>query len=115
VLSVLSRPEHGRTMRDLILDQTSTLGVRESRVRRWALDRGWVDVTVDGHPVAVKVALRDRVVVHAAPEFEDVRGVAARTGRPVRAVLEEASSAAVAAGLVRGGRAPEVLRTRLAR
>ncbi len=114
-LSVLCPPEAAASLRDRVLDLTSTLGVRETAVRRWALDRGWVDVVVDGEPVAVKVAHQHGVVVHATPEFEQVHAAATALGRPVRAVLAAAAAAAAAAGLARGHAVPETLRGREAR
>ena len=110
VLSVLTRPADVPALRDLVFALTSTIGLRATPVARWALDRGWVDVTVAERPVAVKVAHRDRAIVHATPEFEQVRAVAAALGRPTREVLEAAVAAAVAAGLVNGAAVPSELR-----
>jgi uncharacterized protein (TIGR00299 family) protein len=110
VLSVLCAPDAVDVLRDRVLDLTSTIGVRETPVRRWALARGWVDVAVGGEPVAVKVAHRDGVIAHATPEFSDVAAVATRLGRPARDVLEAAVGAGVAAGLVSGAPVPDDLR-----
>lgn len=112
-LSVLVPTTDAAVARDLVLDLTSTIGLRETPVRRWSLARGWVDVTVDTDAlVAVKVAHRGGLVVHVTPEFADARVAAQRLGRPVREVLEAASTAAVAAGLRRGAAAPTALRDR---
>ena len=75
-------------------------------VERWALDRGWVDVDVDGATVPVKVAHRDGAVVHATPEFDDVVRLAAERSQPVRDVLAAAVAAAEASGLTPGSRRP---------
>lgn len=99
-LSVLATAERVDDLRQLILAQTSTIGVRESQVLRHALDRSWVTVSAFGIDIRVKVATRDTAVVHATPEFDDVAGAAARLGIPVRRVLEEATAALVAARLV---------------
>ena len=48
-LSVLGGADQAPALRDRILRLTSTIGVRQTIVERWALDRGWVDVDVDGH------------------------------------------------------------------
>ena len=45
-LSVLGRPGPGAALRDQVLRLTSTIGVRQTPVERWALDRGWTDVYV---------------------------------------------------------------------
>jgi uncharacterized protein (TIGR00299 family) protein len=109
-LSVLGTPHLAPELRDEIFRLTSTIGMRQTRVDRWALDRGWADVLVDGHRVAVKVAYRDGVVAHATPEFDDVANTAATLGRPVRDVLAAAASAAGAAGLTAGAEVPDELR-----
>lgn len=105
-LSVLAHLDDAPRLRDLVLAQTSTIGVRQSQVTRWALGRSWVDVHVEGQRVAVKVAHRNGRIINATPEFSAVETAAAALNRPVRDVLERAVAAAVEAGLVPGGFAP---------
>ena len=45
-LSVLARPDQAADLRQAVLAQTSTIGVRETAVRKTALPRGWVDLSV---------------------------------------------------------------------
>ncbi len=111
-LCVLGDPHLAAVLREQVLDLTSTLGVRQSTVQRWALERGWADVDVDGTTVAVKVAHQEGVVVHATPEFDAVVGAATALGRPVRDVLAAAGARAAAAGLERGRPTPSHLRDR---
>ena len=106
-LAVLAHPEAAARLRDVVLAQTSTIGVRQSHVTRWALARSWVDVHVDGQRIPVKVAHRDGRIVQATPEFSDVEAAARALARPVRDVLEQAIAAGVAAGLVPGHAVPE--------
>ncbi len=105
-LSVLARPEDVPALRDLMFAHTSTIGVRELAVCRWALPRSWVTVSLGNQRVRVKVAHRSGRIVHATPEFRDVEAAASAAGRPVREVLEQAIAAATAAGLVPGAPAP---------
>jgi uncharacterized protein (DUF111 family) len=97
-------------LRAVVLEHTTTLGVREHRVDRFALDRSWEPVTVRGHEVRVKLShTADGRVVHATPEFEDVRAAAEQAGIPARVVLDEANAAAQAADFERrpsGGPSP---------
>ena len=109
-LSVLGGPDQAPALRDQILRLTSTIGVRQTAVERWALDRGWTDVSVHGHAVPVKVAHRDGKVVHAMPEFEDVAALADELAQPVRVVLSSVVAAAEVAGLAAGGDVPAGLR-----
>jgi pyridinium-3,5-bisthiocarboxylic acid mononucleotide nickel chelatase len=112
VLSALASPPLAPAVRRLVLDRTSTLGVRQTVVERETLDRVWVDVELPEGRVAVKVGGRDGLVVHATPEFEDVArlassGASTTSGRPVRELLDAAAAAAVNAGLAPGAPFPE--------
>ena len=109
-LSVLGDADAAPALRERVFALTSTIGVRQSVVERWALDRGWVDVDVVGATVPVKVAHRDGTVVHATPEFDDVARLAAKRGQPVRDVLAAAVAAAAASGLTPGVPVPAALR-----
>lgn len=90
-------------VRRALLTHTSTLGVREDRVRRTALPRASASVPVvlagASAQVAVKVAWWDGRIVRATPEYEDCASLAAAAGRPVVEALAAASAAAYAAGL----------------
>jgi pyridinium-3,5-bisthiocarboxylic acid mononucleotide nickel chelatase len=85
-VSVLCDPSSTATMRQLLLDETGTLGVRSSTMRRWPQRRTETTVEVDGHPIRVKVA-DHRVKV----EFDDAAAAAAALGVPVRVVLDRAA------------------------
>lgn len=101
-LAVLA-PVHRRDLlRRLMLELTSTIGVREVAATRVALDRFWVPLQVAGGQVRLKVAHRGGEVVHATPEFDDAVEVAAERSVPVRRVLEEAVAAAEREGFVPG-------------
>jgi len=111
-LAVLARPDQSASLRALMMDQTSTIGVRETQVSRAALPRGWVDLEVEYGSVAIKVAHRDGVIWQATPEFDDLDRLAARHGVPVQRVLDQCRAAMPPAGLVSGARLPEQLRPR---
>lgn len=106
-LAVLAPQGRSSALRDQMLRLTSTLGVRETPVQRHALDRSWVGLTVFGMALSVKVASRDGQLLHATPEFDDAVRVASAAGVPVRRVLEEATAALVARGLVEGEPVPD--------
>jgi uncharacterized protein (TIGR00299 family) protein len=105
-LSVLCSPELVPALRARIFRDTSTLGVREGELRRTVLDRGFVTVDVGGGTVAVKVGHAGGVIVQVMPEFEDVAALARATGRAERVVLQQAATAAAAAGLIVGSPMP---------
>ncbi|MET0418914.1 MAG: nickel pincer cofactor biosynthesis protein LarC [Actinoplanes sp.] len=105
-LSVLCRPEQVSALRDRIFHDTSTLGVRESALRKYPLPRTFFDVAVAGGTVAVKVGHSGGVIVQVQPEFDDVAALARKLDRPERQVLAEAAAAAAAAGLTVGALTP---------
>ncbi|WP_445256492.1 nickel pincer cofactor biosynthesis protein LarC [Nocardioides aurantiacus] len=69
---------------------TSTIGMREQRVGKHALDRAMDEVHVGGQRIAVKVARLDGEVLNAQPEFEDVAAAARALDRPATQVMAEA-------------------------
>ena len=113
-LSVLCHDALVPLLRDRVLATTTTLGVRLTPVHRTSLPRGWVDVDLDGRPVAVKVAHRGGRITHVVPEFDSVRAVAESSGRPVRDVLDAVAARAASQGLMVGELVPGALRSTLA-
>jgi uncharacterized protein (TIGR00299 family) protein len=106
VLYVLCRPEDTARLGSVVLEETSSLGYRVTRVNRTALARAWVDVSVDGEVVPVKLAIRDGAVLRVVAEFDDAAAAAARLGRPVRDVLESAVQVAAERGVSAGATVP---------
>jgi uncharacterized protein (DUF111 family) len=93
-LSVLVSTASLPAVRREVFRQTSTIGVREVRYAKTALARELLEVVVDGHRVAVKVARLEGEVVNVQPEYDDVAACARTTGRPVKQVLAEAAALA---------------------
>ncbi len=96
VLSALVRPVDQHEVARAILEETSALGVRVSRLSRYELERSERVVDVDGGRVRVKVAELDGRVVNVAPEHDDCAAIARATGRSVKSVWTAALAAAVA-------------------
>jgi hypothetical protein len=99
-LSVLVDGSAAAGVRQAVFTETTTIGLRETVVNKHALDRVERSVEVDGRRVRVKTSTLDGVLVNAQPEYDDVVAAATAAGRPVKAVLAEATAAARAAGLV---------------
>ncbi len=93
-LSALVDTARADDVRATIFRQTSTIGLREQRLTKHALDREMVTVEVGGRPVAVKLARHRGAVVNAQPEYDDVARTAADLDRPVADVLAEAAALA---------------------
>lgn len=92
-VQVLAPPELAPRMADLLLAETSTLGVRWHGVRRRVLERREITVETRYGPIRVKVA-GEGGQEHRQPEFDDCRRAAEEHGVPVRRVLEVAVAAA---------------------
>jgi pyridinium-3,5-bisthiocarboxylic acid mononucleotide nickel chelatase len=110
-VSVLARPDQAADLRYLLLVLTSTIGVRETRVRKSALPRGWVDLIVDGSCISMKIAHRHGTIWQVTPEFDDLERAADDQGLSPLTVLEHAMAAALSAGLVGGAAVPDGLRS----
>jgi pyridinium-3,5-bisthiocarboxylic acid mononucleotide nickel chelatase len=96
-------PEHRTAdVRTAMLRHTSTIGVRETTVEKFALPRTWREVEITGGAVRVKIAHQDDVILRATPEFDDVQTLADRRGVPIQDVLAQAVTAATALGLAPG-------------
>jgi uncharacterized protein (TIGR00299 family) protein len=98
-LVVIAEPEAADRLADLILTESSSLGVRVRLDERYELERRVEQVETPFGPVALKVASLPGGGERAVAEFESVRAAAERAGRPLREVAE----AAVAAWRARAG------------
>ena len=76
----------------VLLDETTTLGVRFHAVDRIELDRELVPVATPYGEVRVKVARRGGATVGAHPEYEDCLTRAREHGVPVKEVLAAAAA-----------------------
>ena len=93
-LSVLCADAVVERVRELVFRETSTLGVRETRIGKVALDRQQRAVAIDGQHIRLKLGVLCGEIVNAMPEWEDVAAAAAALGRPAKQVLREAHAAA---------------------
>lgn len=91
LIVVLSPPEREATLRDLLFQQTTTLGIRRRDEHRWVLDRETVTVEVDGCQIRVKIA-RDAAgtLLHASPEHDDCAAAARTLGIALQAARDRA-------------------------
>ena len=94
VLSALARPQAEAAVARAILEETTALGVRVARLRRYELEREERTVALDGQTVRVKLGRLDGRVVNVAPEHDDCLAVARATGAPVKSVWAAALAAA---------------------
>ena len=87
LLTVITRPEDRETAARLIFAETSTLGLRIYSAERRVQARQMVEVETGYGAVRMKVGESGAF----APEFEDCRALAMRTGKPLKQVLADAN------------------------
>ena len=90
LLTVLSDRAHLPALEELLLRETSTLGVRLREERRICLERRQVEVETPWGSVRIKIGHRDGVELNAAPEFDDCRKIAEARNVPLKQVMETA-------------------------
>lgn len=87
MLTVLVKCGEEKKISDIIFSETSTLGIRISHSQRFCMDRELVKVNTQYGDVRVKVAnIGD--IMKFAPEYEDCRSIALKTGMPIKEVYE---------------------------
>jgi uncharacterized protein (DUF111 family) len=89
LLRVIARPEDREPLASLVLEETTTLGVRIYHAERRVQARELIEVETPHGKVRVKVAADGSF----APEYEDCRRLAASTGVPLKRILAEAGHA----------------------
>ncbi len=72
---------------DVIMEETTTFGVRVSEGRRYKLAREFLEAKASGMKVRVKVGKRGGRALKAVPEYEDAKLAADRTKTPLKDIL----------------------------
>jgi uncharacterized protein (DUF111 family) len=93
LLGVIGRPDRASALAEVILRETTTLGVRLRRSERLIAGRRQEAVLTPFGPVRVKVKLLGERAI-AAPEYEDCARVAREQGVPLADVYRAAQQAA---------------------
>ncbi len=92
LLTILCQNKDKERIAELTFRETTTLGIRWSRWRRWVLDREMQEVETEFGVVRVKIARFRGQVVNAWPEYEDLRKIAEDTGTPLKVLRQIALS-----------------------
>ncbi len=93
-VELLCRPVVADRLEELLLIETTTIGVRRREVLRRALARDVIRVTVLGHEVSAKRVTLPDGRHRTKPEFADVQHVALATGRPLQDIFRLAAAEA---------------------
>jgi len=90
-LTVLCRPDLVPALRDLILRETTTIGLHWRMEKKVALAREFLKVETPWGEVQIKIARwPSGKVANASPEYEDCRRIAAQQALPLKQVMQEA-------------------------
>lgn len=93
LLGALAAADMRQALVQLMLRESTTLGVRTFAVERTTLARHHVSVETRYGPVRIKVGTLGAEALNAAPEYEDVRALAEVARVPVKQVWAEALAA----------------------
>ncbi|MEJ7617305.1 MAG: nickel pincer cofactor biosynthesis protein LarC [Pyrinomonadaceae bacterium] len=93
LVSILCARDNREDLCQLLLDETTTLGVRYYEVERRALEREYERVETRYGAIDIKIGKANDRVVKAMPEYEQCREAAERSGQPLRVVEEAARNA----------------------
>jgi uncharacterized protein (TIGR00299 family) protein len=90
LVTVLCQNSLRDAMSEMLLRETTTIGVRVHEVRRRILDRETVTVRTDFGDVRLKVSRGGGDTMNVSPEYEDCRKIAAANNIPLKEVMAEA-------------------------
>jgi len=93
LVSILCKPAQQTTLCEMLLVETTTLGVRSYEVKRVALQRAIVTVETPYGAIDIKEASIDGRLLRAMPEYEQCRRAALDAGVPLREVEQAARKA----------------------
>jgi uncharacterized protein (TIGR00299 family) protein len=89
-ITVITSSETLAVAEKILLDETTTLGLRKYVVQRTCLDREELIVDEEGETIRIKVAKIDANNIKLAPEYDDCVAVAKKSDRPLREIYVNA-------------------------
>ncbi|PKM90893.1 MAG: TIGR00299 family protein [Firmicutes bacterium HGW-Firmicutes-12] len=95
LLTVISTLSDQQPLLDVILKESSTLGVRLRQEKRYKLKRESHTLQTPHGSVRIKLGSHENQINNIAPEYEDCRQIAKKSGLPLKQVYQEALSLAL--------------------
>jgi len=90
MLTVICRVEEGTALSELLLSESSTLGVRISQVQRIKAQRVFERIETPFGPISMKIKRLGDRIISATPEYEDCQRIALEKGIPLEDVYDVA-------------------------
>jgi hypothetical protein len=94
IITVLCSPAEASALKRILLEETSTFGLRTSTVMKKAVEREVIEVETPWGKVAVKVGREGSRITNISPEFADCARIAGEHGVPIKEVFRRAQSLA---------------------
>lgn len=95
ILTVVCHPSDLDKMTELILKETSSLGIRYRREQRFKSYKHMITTQLNGQHIKVKyTTTKDNVILNIAPEYEDCKNAALATGISLKEIYDEVKSLA---------------------
>jgi uncharacterized protein (DUF111 family) len=87
-VSVLTDPSDAAALREVLVRETGTMGVRGRTMERWPQARSFETVIIDGHEIRVKFTAG-----RVKAEHDDVARASRSLGQPLREIARRAEEA----------------------
>ncbi len=88
-ISVLCKIPASQEIKNILLTETSTLGVREYTVNKTVLQRNWKLIQTPWGEVRVKQGILNGKVIKSKPEYEDCLKISIENNIPLNVVINE--------------------------
>lgn len=99
LISIIVDCDQSEAIEDLLLRETTTIGIRRYAVQRRCLEREMINIEVFGEPLALKAVLNEGKITRFAPEYADCARIAAQKNQSLQSVYVEAMLAAEKKGI----------------
>lgn len=89
MLSVICSKETAQTIENIILQETSSLGLRKYEVTKKMLKREWQTINTKWGNVRLKHAIYQGKILKSKPEYEDIIGISKQYNVPISVIYKE--------------------------
>ena len=89
-LSVTARGSQVQDVLDIILRETTSLGIKVYACEAYHAERDVLTVSTQWGEVRLKIGKQNGKIINVAPEYEDCRAIAEKSGVALKAVIAEA-------------------------
>jgi len=91
-LSILCAKKDRKKFVEMILKETSTFGVRYIEYKRSAIERQFTEINTEYGLISIKLGYYKGKLIKFAPEYEDCKKIAEKTGLPLIAIFDNINS-----------------------